>query len=143
MRHRKNTSKLGKQPAHRAALVASQASSLICHGRIQTTVERAKAVRTLAEKMVTLGKDGKLPARRRAISRLRSVAAVNHLFSTVAPAFADRKGGYTRILRLGRRVGDGSEVAILEWTNYTPPAPKEKTAGGKAKAEKPAEAAKA
>lgn len=142
MRHCNKTVKLGRKSAHRATMLASQVVGLIEHGRITTTIEKAKATRPLAEKMITLGKEGGLPARRRAIQRLHSMSAVKHLFSTVAPAFADRKGGYTRIVRLGRRPGDGAETAILEWTNFAPPAPKTKTEA-KAKAEpKAAEASK-
>ncbi len=124
MRHRKTTVKLGRKPAHRDALLASLVGSLIRHGRIRTTLPKAKAARVLAEKMVTLGKAGTLAARRRALARLHSPDEVRKLFTAVAPAFADRKGGYTRIAKLGRRGGDSSEMAVLEWTNYTPPAPK-------------------
>jgi large subunit ribosomal protein L17 len=123
-------------------MLASQVVGLIQHGRITTTLERAKATRPIAEKMITLGKEGGLPARRRAIQVLNSAPAVKHLFTTVAPAFADRKGGYTRIVRLGRRVGDGAETAILEWTNFAPPAPKAKNEGKAKAASKTAESAK-
>ena len=137
MRHRKTTVKLGRKPAHRDALLASLVGSLIQHGRIRTTLPKAKAARVLAEKMVTLGKAGTLAARRRAIARLHAPEVVGKLFGTLAPAFADRKGGYTRIAKLGRRSGDSSEMAVLEWTNYTPPAPKVRKSETKAAKSEP------
>jgi large subunit ribosomal protein L17 len=124
MRHRKLTIKLGRTTAQRGALLSAQVCSLITAGRITTTLEKAKASRRLADRMVTLGKRNTLATRRLAISRLRKVLPVGILFSTIAPAMAGRSGGYTRILKLGRRTGDGAELAILEWVTYTPPAPK-------------------
>jgi large subunit ribosomal protein L17 len=136
MRHRKKTIKLGRTSEHRDALLASLVCNLITYKRITTTVAKAKAARPFAEKMVTLAKGGTLADRRRAISRLRRKDCVAALFSSVAPAFADRFGGYTRIVRIGRRPSDSSEMAILEWVNYVPTPPKkrrkkgEKEAGG-------------
>jgi len=124
MRHRKKTIKLGRTSSHRDALLANQVCSLISAKRIKTTLPKARAVKSLAEKMVTLGKAGDLASRRRAISKLRSTGAVSELFSAIAPAFKDRKGGYTRIYKLGRRTSDSSEMALLEWVNYVAPAPK-------------------
>lgn len=124
MRHRKTTVKLGRTAAHRDALLASQVCSLIESGRIRTTVAKARAARRLADRMVTLGKRNTLAARRQAIARLRRVRPVGRLFATIAPAMADRSGGYTRVVKLGRRTGDGAEMAILEWVTYTPPEPK-------------------
>lgn len=124
MRHRKKTIKLGRTSSHRDALLANQVCSLISAKRIKTTLPKARAVRSLAEKMVTLGKAGDLAARRRAISKLKNTDAVSTLFSSIAPAFKDRKGGYTRIYKLGRRTSDSSEMALLEWVNYVAPAPK-------------------
>jgi large subunit ribosomal protein L17 len=124
MRHRKKTVKLGRTSAHRESMLANQVCSLIATKRIKTTLPKAKATRSLAEKMVTLGKAGDLAARRRALSTLKNKAAVGELFSAVAPAFADRKGGYTRIYKLGKRSSDSAEMALLEWVNYVPPAPK-------------------
>lgn len=124
MRHRKKTVKLGRTSSHRASMLANQVCSLISAKRIKTTLEKAKATRSLAEKMVTLGKAGDLSSRRRAIATLKNKTAVTELFSAVAPAFADRKGGYTRIYKLGKRASDGAETALLEWVNYVPPAPK-------------------
>ncbi|MGA1193406.1 MAG: 50S ribosomal protein L17 [Kiritimatiellia bacterium] len=124
MRHRKKTIKLGRTSAHRESMLANQVCSLIATKRIKTTLPKAKATRSLAEKMVTLGKAGDLAARRRALATLKNKAAVSELFSSLAPAFADRKGGYTRIYKLGKRGSDSAEMALLEWVNYVPPAPK-------------------
>jgi large subunit ribosomal protein L17 len=135
MRHRKTTVKLGRKQPHRDAMLASQVCSLILRGRIKTTVPKAKASRRLAEKMVTLGKKGTLAARRQALSTLHMEQPVRELFDRIAPGFAERKGGYTRIVRLaGLRAGDSSDMAMLEWTNYVAPAPKEKKAAKKADA---------
>jgi large subunit ribosomal protein L17 len=151
MRHRKVTIKLGRTSAHRDALLASLVCNLITFKRIETTVPKAKAARSFAEKMVTLGKRGTLADRRRAITKLHQPDCVKVLFDTVAPAFKDRQGGYTRVLHLGRRSSDSSEMAILEWVNYIPQPPKkkkEKTPADKAAPapstakEKPAEAKK-
>jgi large subunit ribosomal protein L17 len=117
MRHRKKTVKLGRDSSHREAMMANMVCSLIQEKRITTTLAKAKAVKPLAEKMVTLGKRGDLHSRRLAISRLRSQKAVHELFSAVAPACAEREGGYTRILKLGTRPSDASEMAILEWVD--------------------------
>jgi large subunit ribosomal protein L17 len=105
-------------------MLGNQVISLINHKRITTTLPKAKATRRLAEQMVTLGKRGDLHARRLAVARLRNKDAVTELFKVVAPAFQERKGGYTRIVKLGKRA-DSSEMAILEWVDYTPPAAKE------------------
>jgi len=115
MRHRKRTVKLGRDTSHREAMLANLVCSLIQNNRITTTLPKAKAARQLAEKMVTLGKRGDLHARRLALSKLRNKDAVSTLFSSVAPAFAEREGGYTRILKLGSRKGDASEMALVEW----------------------------
>ena len=122
MRHRKKTiNKLGRDTAHREAMLANQVCSLIEHKRIKTTLPKAKATRRLAEKMVTLGKRGDIHARRQAVARLHNPKAVTELFKVVAPAFQERPGGYTRIVKMGRRTSDSSEMAILEWVDYTPP----------------------
>lgn len=136
MRHRKRTIKLGRTSAHRDALLASLVCNLIAHKRIQTTVPKAKAARSLAEKMVTLGKKGTLPARRRAVAKLHQEDLVKVLFESVAPAFKDRPGGYTRVVRLGPQRSDSAELAILEWVNYIPQPPKKRK-----KKEKPGERA--
>jgi len=117
MRHRKKTLKLGRTAEHRKALLANQVCSLIEHQRIRTTLAKAKAVRPLAEKMVTLGKKGSIHARRTAFSVLRQKDAVKKLFDEIAPRSADRNGGYTRIVRLGQRKSDAAPVAYLEWVD--------------------------
>jgi large subunit ribosomal protein L17 len=115
MRHRKKTVKLGRKSQHRDALMAGLVCDLISQKRITTTLPKAKAARTMAEKMVTLGKKNTLAARRLAVTRLHKKDRVKMLFDEIAPAFAERNGGYTRILKLGRRDGDNAEMAILEW----------------------------
>ncbi len=117
MRHQKKTVKLGRTAAHRKALLANQVCSLIEHQRIKTTLAKAKAVRPLAEKMVTLGKKGSLHARRTALAVLRQKDAVKKLFDDIAPRAADRKGGYTRIVKLGARKSDSAPVAFIEWVD--------------------------
>ncbi|MGA8768019.1 MAG: 50S ribosomal protein L17, partial [Candidatus Acidiferrales bacterium] len=103
MRHLRSGSKLGKQPAHRRAVLRNLVTNLIEHGRIHTTILRAKATRPIAEKMITLGKRDSLHARRQAASYLMTPSATQKLFSDLAPRFADRPGGYTRIIRTGWR----------------------------------------
>jgi large subunit ribosomal protein L17 len=117
MRHQKKTIKLGLTAAHRKSLLANQVCSLIEHQRIKTTLAKAKAVRPLAEKMVTLGKKGSLHARRTALAVLRQKDAVKKLFDDIAPRAADRKGGYTRIVKLGARKSDSAPVAFIEWVD--------------------------
>ena len=115
MRHRKFTFKIGRSSAHVRSLLANAVCSLIKHRRITTTLVRAKRIRMLADQMVTLGKDGSLHARRLAIEKLHQPATVAILFDQIAPGFKERKGGYTRIMKLGPRIGDGAEMAILEF----------------------------
>jgi large subunit ribosomal protein L17 len=141
MRHLKRTAKLGRQFEHRNAMLANLVSSLIKHGRVTTTLSKAKAARPVAEKMVTLGKAGTLHARRLAAARLRTQAEshfkgtpkhkgatkrtawrknndiVHILFDEIAPTLKDRTGGYTRIIRLHQRQGDAAQLAILEWVD--------------------------
>jgi large subunit ribosomal protein L17 len=123
MRHHRSGKKLGRDSAHRKALYANLAGSLIEHGRIKTTEAKAKAVRPIAEKMITLGRRGDLAARRQALAYLRSQEVVHKLFAEVGPRFADRPGGYLRIVKLGPRPGDGAEMAYLEVVDFVPPAP--------------------
>ena len=120
MRHGKAGKKLGRDSAHRKALYSNLAGALITHGRIETTEAKAKAVRPYAEKLITLGKRGDLHARRLAMAELRSNDVVHHLFSDVAPRFADRNGGYTRIVKLGPRLGDAANMAIIEFVDFDP-----------------------
>ncbi|MFN2475265.1 MAG: 50S ribosomal protein L17 [Chthoniobacterales bacterium] len=143
MRHQKKTVKLGLTASHRKALLANQVCSLIEHQRIKTTLAKAKAVRPLAEKMVTLGKKGSLHARRTALAVLRQADAVKKLFDEVAPRAADRNGGYTRIVKLGARKSDAAPVAFIEWVD-TPvvidePVAEEKGKKSKAAAKSPVE----
>ena len=118
MRHRRAGKKLGRDSAHRKALYSNLAGALIEHGRIKTTVAKAKAVKPLAEQMITLGKRGDLHARRLALAELRSQDVVHQLFAEVAPRFADRPGGYTRIVKLGPRQGDAAEMVYLELVDF-------------------------
>lgn len=144
MRHRKKTVKLGRTSEHREALLSGLVCNLVKARRITTTLPKAKAVRGLAERMVTLAKRNTLHSRRRAVSILRQPETVETLFSAIGPAMQDRAGGYTRILKLGKRASDSSEMAILEWVNFVPQPPKKKAEkGDKAKAgDKEAAAAK-
>lgn len=120
MRHRRAGKKLGRDAAHRKALYSNLTGALLMHGRIETTVTKAKAVQPLAEKMITLGRRGDVHARRQALAFLRSQDVVHKLFSEVAPRFVGREGGYTRVVRLGRRLGDAAETAYLELVDYSP-----------------------
>ena len=120
MRHQRAGRKLGRDSAHRKALYANLTASLIEHGRIKTTVAKAKEVRPVAEEMITLGRRGGVPARRQALKFLRSQDVVHLLFSEVGPRFSDRPGGYSRIVKLGPRQGDAAEMAYLELVDYVP-----------------------
>ena len=157
MRHKRKTVKLGRSQAHRDALLANQAVSLIEHNRIKTTLAKAKAVRPFAEKLVTIAKKKTLHARRTALAILRhNEDAVTKLFAEIAERSADRKGGYTRIIKLGQRKSDAAPMAFLEWVDgpeivevATPePKPaakkaKKPAAEGAAEKEKPAKKPKA
>ena len=114
MRHRKDHRKLNRSPAHRRAMLRNLVTSLLQHGEVRTTEAKAKEVRRVAERMITLGKRGTLHARRRALRTIRDrdVAAV--VFDTLAERYSDRPGGYTRILKLGPRVGDNADMAIIQ-----------------------------
>jgi large subunit ribosomal protein L17 len=143
MRHLKRTAKLGRQFEHRNAMLANLVCSLIKHRRVTTTLAKAKATRSVAEKMVTLGKTGTIHARRLAVARLHQEDAAKMLFKEIAPGFKERNGGYTRIIRLNQRQGDAAQRAIIEWVDFEltgdvePP-----KAEPKGKQEKPVEAAK-
>ena len=119
MRHQKRTIKLGRTAEHRKALLANQVCSLIEHQRIKTTLAKAKAVRPLAEHMVTLGKNGSIHARRTALATLRQKNAVKKLFDDIAPRSAERNGGYTRIVKLGQRKSDSAPMAFIEWVDMS------------------------
>jgi large subunit ribosomal protein L17 len=114
MRHRKHHGNLGRPTGHRRAVLANLAAALLTHGRIETTEAKARAVRPYVEKLITLGKRGDLHARRQALARLRHRAIVDRLFCHVAPAFAERNGGYTRTIKTGFRAGDAAPMAIIE-----------------------------
>jgi large subunit ribosomal protein L17 len=120
MRHQRSGKKLGRDSAHRKALYANLTASLIEHGRIRTTETKAKAVRPIAEKMITLGRNGSIHARRQALAYLRSQEIVHMLFSEIAPRFKDRPGGYTRVIKLGPRQGDAAPMAYLELVDFVP-----------------------
>jgi large subunit ribosomal protein L17 len=117
MRHQKKTIKLGRTADHRRALLANQVCALIEHQRIKTTLAKAKAVRPLAERMVTLGKNGSIHARRTALATLRQKNAVKKLFDDIAQRSAERNGGYTRIVKLGARKSDSALMAFIEWVD--------------------------
>jgi large subunit ribosomal protein L17 len=120
MRHHRSGKKLGRDSAHRKALYSNLAGALIEHGRIKTTEAKAKAVKPFAEQMITLGRRGDLHARRLALAELRSQDVVHQLFADVGPRFADRPGGYTRIVKLGPRYGDAAQMVYLELVDYQP-----------------------
>ena len=130
MRHLNSGRKLGRNPAHRRATLRNLVTNLFEHGRITTTLTRAKAARPVAEKIITLGKRDTLHARRQAAAYILTRDATKKLFGEIAPKFADRPGGYTRIIHAGIRVGDGAKVAILELVGYELK-PKEKKEKGK------------
>ena len=133
MRHGLKQKKLNRTKSHRRALLANMANALIKHEQIKTTLPKAKTLRSYVEKLITLGKKGTLAARRQALSTLKDKDAVSALFATVAPAFQDRAGGYTRIPKLGKRSSDSSEMALLEWVDYVAPVKKSAPAKGNAK----------
>ena len=120
MRHRREGRKLGRDASHRKALYSNLAGALIEHGRIRTTEAKAKSVKPIVEQMITLGRRGDIHARRQALAYLRSQDVVYKLFSDVAPRFADRPGGYTRIVKIGPRQGDAAEMVYLELVDYVP-----------------------
>jgi large subunit ribosomal protein L17 len=114
MRHQKVRHKLSRKASHRKALLRNLVTELLRHGRIKTTLAKAKAMRSPAEKMITLGKRGDLHARRQALSFINSKDVVHELFDTIAAKYADREGGYTRIYKLGQRKGDAAHMALIE-----------------------------
>src|ERR1700722_10164524 len=130
MRHQKKTRKLGRTSQHRDLMLANLVASLIIHKRVKTTLAKAKAARPLAEKLVTLGKGGTLHDYRLAVAKIGQKDVITKLFKEIAPGFKDRKGGYTRIVKLGPRQSDSAPVAFLEWVDYVvevEAAPVEKT----------------
>lgn len=118
MRHRVAHRKLGRTSSHRLSVLRNLSASLIRHGRVRTTLTKAKELRPFAEKLVTLGRKDSLHARRRALSILPDKRAVSKLFNDLSPRFSDRPGGYTRILKLSPRQGDGAPMAFIEFVDY-------------------------
>jgi large subunit ribosomal protein L17 len=145
MRHLKRTAKLGRTGEHRNAMLANLVCSLIKHKRVTTTLAKAKAARSVAEKLVTLGKKDTIHARRLVAARLHQEDATKILFSEIAPAQKDRNGGYTRIVKMHQRQGDASQLAILEWVDMplAGEAPTEKSEETKPEKEEKAAEAKA
>jgi large subunit ribosomal protein L17 len=150
VRHQRAGKKLGRDSAHRKALYSNLAGALIEHGRIKTTVTKAKAVKPIAEQMITLGRRGDLHARRQATAFLRSRDVVHKLFAEVGPRFKDRPGGYARIIKIGPRPGDAAEMVYLELVEdeltpkprrsaaqASPPSAPEEAADGEAEVERP------
>ncbi len=117
MRHRKSGRKLNRTSSHRKAMFANMAASLIEHEQIVTTLPKAKELRPIVDKLVTLAKKGDLASRRLAISRVRDVAMVRKLFDTIGPRYEDRNGGYTRVLKAGFRYGDSAPMAVIEFVD--------------------------
>jgi len=117
MRHGNAHRKLGRKPEHRKAMFANMAAALIKHEQITTTLPKAKELRPVVEKLITLGKRGDLHARRQAISQIRDVAMVKKLFEVLGPRYKDRNGGYTRILKAGFRYGDNAPVGVIEFVD--------------------------
>lgn len=138
MRHRKQSSKLGYTTSRYNATISALVRNLIAEKRIKTTLQRARHARRLAERLVTLGKKNTLAARRQAIAELSASKPVSVLFADIAPVFAERKGGYTRIIKAGRRRSDSAELAYLEWVGIEAPV-KGKKAGAKEDAAAPEE----
>ncbi len=120
MRHRKARTRLGIRTPHRQAMLRNMVTSLMEHETITTTDARAKAVRSLADKMITLGKRGDLHARRQALRVIRSKEVARRLFEEIAPRFANRDGGYTRVIKKGPRPGDNAPMSIVELVDKTP-----------------------
>ena len=141
MRHRKHSNSLGVKKEHREALLANLSTALIKHGRIQTTLKKAKALRPFVERVITLAKKGTLHDRRLAISRVRDLSAVHQLFDERAEQFANRNGGYTRIYKIGTRRGDAAEMALIELISAEDEGYGKKSKPKAKKAEKPAPAA--
>ena len=118
MRHRKSGNRLSRTTPHRLAMVRNMVTSLLEHERIVTTTPKAKEIRKVAEKMITLAKRGDLHARRQALSFIQDKKVVAKLFDTLKDEYMDRNGGYTRIIRTGNRIGDAAPMAIIELVNY-------------------------
>jgi large subunit ribosomal protein L17 len=118
VRHAKRGRKLGRDAQHRNLMLGTMAGQVLTHGRIKTTAPKAKEVRSVVDKLITTAKKDDLHARRQAVKVLKDKTIVRHLFEEVAPDLDDRNSGYTRILKLGPRLGDGAESVYLELVNY-------------------------
>jgi len=140
MRHQNSGRKLNRSGAHRVALFRNLVAALIRYERIRTTDAKAKELRGFADRLVTLGKEGTLHARRRAFDKIRDRDAVQKLFGEIAPRFAERAGGYTRIVKLGCRPGDAAPISLIEWTSEAKPAAKRTEGKKAAKGQRPAAA---
>jgi len=136
MRHRVHGRKLGRPTPHRIALLRNLCTSLFEHERVTTTVQKAKEMRPVAEKLITLGKAGSLHARRQAAGFLLKAAVLQKLFDNIAGRFSDRNGGYTRIIKLGYRQGDGADLAVIELLGSELSVKKAEKAAAKAEADK-------
>ena len=133
MRHRKAKYKLGMRTSHREAMLRNMVTSLLEHESITTTDARAKAIRSVADKMITLGKRGDLHARRQAMQTIRSKKVASLLFDEIAPRFSNREGGYVRVVKKGFREGDRAAMSLVELVEKNPESTKEKKTSGKAK----------
>ena len=122
MRHRHGYRKLNRTQSHRKAMFSNMAVSLITHEQIKTTLPKAKELRRITDKMISLGKKGSLHSRRQAVSYLQSEHAITKLFDTLAPRYKDRPGGYTRVMKAGFRFGDSAPMAIIELVDRDPEA---------------------
>ena len=118
MRHKKVNAKLNRTAAHRKALYSNVATSLFEHKQVKTTTAKAKAVRKTVERLITFAKRGTLADRRQVLRTIRDRSVVKNLFDEIAPTYKERHGGYTRVIKLGRRKGDGAEMALLELVGY-------------------------
>ncbi len=143
MRHKVAGFKLGRTTSHRRSLLRNLVTSLILEERIETTIPKAKAMRPIAEKMITLGKRGDLAARRQAHSYLMTSAAVDKLFDTIGPRFGDREGGFTRMVRIGWQKGDGADKAFVELLGSEKLQEEKKQKRAETRAKRAAEAKKA
>ncbi|MGE3148569.1 MAG: 50S ribosomal protein L17 [Pseudorhodoplanes sp.] len=141
MRHGKAHRKLGRKPEHRKAMFANMAAALIKHEQIVTTLPKAKDLRPVVEKLITLGKKGDLNARRQAVAEMRDVPMVKKLFDVLAPRYKDRQGGYTRVIKAGFRYGDSAPVAVIELVDRDVDAKGQDSGPVVAKAKEEAEAA--
>ena len=119
MRHNKSGRRLGRTTSHRIAMFRNMVTSLLNHERIVTTDAKAKEIRSVAEKMITLGKRGDLHAQRQAAAYIREKSVVTKLFATLAPRYKERAGGYTRIIKLGQRQGDAASLSVIELVEET------------------------